>query len=302
MKILSSYITSFLEMMGSERGASNNTIESYSSDLEMASLYFKGQTIEQIETKDIKKYIEVLNIEYSRSSVSRKISVLKQFFEYLMSEKEISYNPTRVVGIPKKEAKIPKFLTEGEIGKMLSAIKSKSNDEALRIKAIILILSGSGLRVSELISLKTNSIQKVKIDNKEHFFLQVKGKGDKERIAPLTNGAKEILDKYIQFLDSDNPWLFPSTKNRNKPITRQQVANLLKKYAIQADISPEKISPHILRHSFATNILNKGIDLRSLQEILGHSDISTTQIYTHLNVPQLKNFVEENHPVSDIKN
>ncbi len=296
---LTSCLDDFLEMMRSERSSSNNTIESYNRDLNDFIEFIGLSAVETIDINLIRKYVSVLAKKYSKASISRKISAIKQFFEFLFSEKIIETNPARLLELPRKERKIPKFLTEVEIDKILVVASNKQDYESLRISLIVNILAGSGLRVSELVSLKLNSIQKTVIEGESHYFFQFVGKGDKERIAPITNQTLKALDKYIPLLEKGNLLLFPSKKGENKTITRQQVGNLLKKFALLADIDPEKISPHILRHSFATNILNKGIDLRSLQEILGHSDISTTQIYTHINLPQLKNFIEENHPLSD---
>lgn len=321
MKSLSSYIDDFLDHISSERGASQNTIESYKSDLQkFADCKKVSEDISQITSVHLKDYISCLYAEYSTSSVSRKISALKQFFEYLMSEKHINVNPAKLIELPKKAKKLPKFLTEQEILSLLEynsveAVEtdnpSNLNAETLRARLIIHLLGGSGLRVSELISLKVNAVQKAVMEEGEYFFLIVHGKGDKERIVPITNAAKELFDKYtmliygesgkMDFISSSavsDGWLFPSRKDASQHMSRQQIANILKNVAVKVGIDPAKISPHILRHSFATNLLNKGMDLRSLQEILGHSDISTTQLYTHVNSQKLKNFVEENHPLA----
>jgi len=309
--LLSSHIDSFLEMMSAERGSSKNTIDSYRKDLEQAAEYFSGRGASDISHEEVRKYISAISAGFAKSTVSRKISALKQFFGFLKSEKEITEDPTRLIELPKKDKLLPNFLTEAEILAMIDATKKDTNPQSLRMVAFIEILAGSGLRVSEIISLKKNNIQCTKIENIRQEYLMVRGKGEKERIAPLTHSAINAINAYLKIWDSfltptqkakiklssGDFWLFPS-KGGQGHITRQQVALLLKQYAIEAGLDPAKISPHVLRHSFATNILQKGIDLRVLQEILGHSDISTTQVYTHINSAQMKQFVEKNHPLA----
>lgn len=308
---LNERIEPFLEMMAAERGSSKNTMESYKRDLEQAAEYFSEKSVNEILFEDITKFLSSISKKYSKSSISRKISALKQFFGFLKSEKDLSEDPTRLIELPKKDKLLPKFLTETEISSIIEVIKNDQNSRGYRMLAFMHILSGSGLRVSEIIALKKNNIQTSIVDGMKHQYLMLKGKGDKERIAPLTNDAILSINQYIvvweEFLTksqklkyknfSGDSWLFPS-KGKTGHITRQQVANLLKTYAIKAGLDPEKISPHILRHSFATNILEKGIDLRVLQEILGHSDISTTQIYTHINSAKMRGFIERHHPLA----
>jgi integrase/recombinase XerD len=303
-----SFIDSFLEMMLAERGASKNTIESYRLDLSQAAEFFK-QPVNEINQKDIEKYISVLNKNFAKTSISRKISALKQFFNFLLTEKNISSDPTRLIELPKANKSLPSFLTPSEIENLKNEITKDKTNAAIRMLAFIEILAGSGLRVSEIISLNFNSIQSSNTENGKSYFLIVKGKGEKERIAPLTNNAVAAINEYFKIRESfitdkhnrkQMAALFPS-KSKQGFITRQQLASLLKQHAIKAGIDPEKISPHVLRHSFATNILEKGIDLRVLQEILGHSDISTTQVYTHINPARMRNFVEQNHPLANKK-
>ncbi len=296
--------------MAAERGASKNTVESYRLDLEQFAGHEK-KDISAITAEDVTVYIAAISRRFAKSSLSRKISALKQFFSFLKSEKMIAEDPTRLIELPKKDKVLPKFLTEAEVAALKQEALKDGDAQGFRIALFIDILAGSGLRVSEIISLKKNSIQNTIVEGKKHYFLLVKGKGDKERIAPLTAAAIESLEKYLvhweEFLTESQKarlkaiaggsWLFPS-KGKQGYITRQQLANLLKNYAIRAGIDPEKISPHVLRHSFATNILEKGMDLRVLQEILGHSDISTTQIYTHINISKIKDFVGKNHPLA----
>lgn len=299
MKKSSDYITSFLEMISSERGVSKNTIESYSRDLQGFSFYLSSKKISVVDVKidNIRSYLSEISSEYKESTISRKTSAIKQFFSFLLSEDEIKKDPSRLISFPKKQSNLPKFLTEKEIESLRNAVQP-SKYEDLRFLVILEILVGSGLRVSEIISLKKNSFQKNIINGETYHFLIVKGKGDKERVAPLSKSAVGVIEKYISFRKGDSNYLFPSRDNSSKSITRQQIANILKKYADIANIDREKISPHILRHSFATSSLQRGVDLRMLQEVLGHSDISTTQIYTHTNPVKLKKFIHEHHPAS----
>jgi integrase/recombinase XerD len=309
--LANNYIEMFLEMMQAERASSKNTIESYKKDLEQFSEYFSGKKIEDITSSDIRNFISYLSKNFSKSSISRKISACKQFFGFLKSEKEINEDPTRLIELPKKEKNLPNYLTEEDILKIKQTATLENNEKGLRVAVFIEILAGSGLRVSEIISLKKSNIQSTEHNNKKHYFLLIKGKGEKERIAPLSFNSYEVINEYLKHyeafltleqkakysLNKGDFWLFPS-KSKQGYITRQQVANLLKEYSLKAGLDPNKISPHVLRHSFATNILQKGLDLRVLQEILGHSDISTTQIYTHINASKMQNFLIKNHPLA----
>lgn len=313
MTSLTSVIDSFLGSLAFERNASPNTLESYKRDLLSFSENLGKVDISEITTEIILDYISSLSGEYKATSISRKISAIRQFFGFLASEKIIYKDPARLIDLPKKAKNLPKFLTTQEIENIKKAAQEEiSNPQAKRVLAFLEILSSSGLRISEAVSLKETDIQKINYQGSNKNFLIVRGKGNKERIVPLSDKTMSVLKDYLEvrkeFLDENNgriiddkKFLFPSKRAELGHISRQQAANLIKEYAIKANIDPKKISPHILRHSFATNILEKGIDLRVLQEILGHSDISTTQIYTHTNVGKLKRFVEENHPLSKRK-
>ncbi len=314
MKNSISIIDDFISMLASEKNASKNTLESYQRDLTQFSEAVKTPIL-SLNKEEINNYIESISHNFKASSISRKISAIRQFYHFLHSENIINKNPAKNILLPKKDKNLPKFLTESEI----SAIKNSALSEGetyknYRIICLIEILSEAGLRVSEVISLKISDIQKTNYAGQDKYFMIISGKGNKERLVPIKASLYQNIMKYIELqkiyfeerggetnlsinkLDRKK-YLFPSN-NKNGVLTRQQVANLLKEYAIKAGVSPSKISPHILRHSFATNILDKGLDLRVLQELLGHSDISTTQIYTHTNISKLKNFVEANHPLS----
>ncbi|MDX1949448.1 MAG: tyrosine recombinase [Rickettsiales bacterium] len=313
MKNSISAIEDFISMLASEKNASKNTLESYQRDLQQFSEAIKKPLLEA-DKNLIDEYISSLNKHFKASSISRKISAIRQFYHFLHSENHISKNPAKNILLPKKEKNLPKFLTENEIDTIKNqALLEGENYKSYRIICLLEILSQAGLRVSEVINLKITDIQKANYQGKDKYFMIISGKGNKERLVPISENLHKNISKYLVFLKDylaekqenmpkislahKKNYLFPSS-NKSGFITRQQVANILKEYALKAGISPSKISPHILRHSFATNILDKGLDLRVLQEILGHSDISTTQIYTHTNISKLKNFVEANHPLA----
>ena len=277
-------LDSFLEVMSVERGASKNTLESYKRDLEDFSENIKN--IESCTEADIEKYLRGLSKKsFAPRSVARKLSSLKQFFMYLYTEKIRPDNPTANVEAPKLGKSLPKFLTVEEVGKLLDeAAKDK------RINAMLEILYASGLRVSELIALKKNSVRSENGD----FYLFVKGKGNKERIVPLGSKAIAALNDYLAEAKPEI-WLFPSGKDH---ITRQRFGQLLKELAINAGIDRKKVSPHVLRHSFASHLLENGADLRLVQELLGHEQIATTQIYTHIQSKKLQELVNSKHPLA----
>jgi integrase/recombinase XerD len=306
---MQNYISLFLDMLSAERNASKNTIEGYQRDLNNFAEFLAGADISQTSADDIRSFLKYLESEQlKKSTIARKLSALKQFFNFLMVEKYISKNPCKVIESPRKDKKIPKFLTDEEVEQLVNVASEDNSAKGLRLQLILSLLYATGLRVSELVGLRQNMLYKKVIDNVEYHYFIIRGKGDKERIVPVEGATLAILTEYLNSIKTDdkkqskNDYIFASSsKTANKAITRHQVANILKACALKAGINPEKISPHIMRHSFATNLLENGMDLRMLQEILGHADISTTQIYTHINPARLKNFVEENHPLANKK-
>ncbi len=304
-------IDSFLEMMLAERGASQNTLTAYKTDLiDFLKFYTTIHTKKDIEnatTEDIKEYISYLTgKKLSATTSTRRISSLKQFFYFLYSEGERTDNPATNIEAPKKPIRLPKYLTIKEVDNLIETASLDKSPEGIRFSAMLEIIYAAGLRVSELVSLKLLSLQKTTTkDNKDIYYLIVNGKGNKERIAPLNNSAVDILNTYIGYRgvflsgSKDAGWLFPSN-SKTGYLTRQRFNQLLDKLAIEAGMYDKKISPHILRHSFASHLLNNGADLRILQELLGHSDISTTQIYTHIADERLKQVVQKHHPLAVI--
>ena len=270
---------------------SKNTIESYKRDLTQFN-NFIDKKVTDIEDSDIKKYLKELNIlKESNKTVARFISSLRTFYKFLIIEKIVTKNPLENIELPKLNKSLPKTLDEEDIDKLLN-IKLTDN-YSFRNKAMIELMYATGLRVTELINLK---IQDIDINM---ALLRTMGKGSKERIIPIGDYALHYLELYIlNYRDSMlkkeyKDYLF--LNNNGKQMTRQGFFKILKKIAVENEIEKD-FSPHTLRHSFATHLLNHGADLRSIQELLGHSDISTTQIYTHVSNKQLKENYNEYHP------
>ena len=284
------YIEEFIDYLRYEKKYSENTIASYQNDLKKAYIFFK-KDFKDLSKKDIQNYIQSLSKKESASSVSRTISTLKSFYKFLEINKYTKSNPLGTISNPKTIKKLPKVLSEEEVDKLLD-INLKTNFD-YRNKAMLELMYSSGLRVSELINLKVNDI------DLKNASVRIFGKGSKERIVPLDDYAIEALDNYIKyqrkslFKHGENNYLF--LNNHGNKMTRQGFFKILQKIAKEKNIKSE-LSPHTLRHSFATHLLKHGADLRSIQELLGHSDISTTQIYTHITSERLQKNYEEFHP------
>lgn len=305
-------IRAFLDTRKIDRGCSLNTIQAYERDLEQfrATLPSPDLTIPQIETSHVHTYLKSLTqVKIKASSLARKISSLKQFFKFCVLELDLSINPMDTIRPPQPGKKIPKFQSTDQITTLLQTLETGLDYEdvaedlraALRARdqAMFLLLYATGLRVSELISLKQKNID-LKLS-----YVRVLGKGEKERIVPFAPVAQEVLKTYLA--QSRDTFLRDKRKHgkpvpeeiflsyRGEPLTRQAFWLTLKKIAFQAGIS-QSISPHQLRHSFATHLLQAGMNLRSLQTLLGHSDVSTTQIYTHIAPEHLKQIHKKYHP------
>ena len=284
------YIEKYLDYLKFERHLSSNTILSYKNDLIDLCIYFNNNIL-NIEGKNASKYIHSLTL--NPRSIAHHITVLNSFYGFLISEEIISINPFENIRLPKLGEKLPNYLEEDEINKLLDINLETPYD--YRNKAMFELLYATGLRVTELINLQITDI------DLENAFLKVLGKGSKERIVPINDVAIKYMKIYINdyypllLKGKVSTYLFIS--NANKPISRQGFFKIIKKEAKEKGIEKE-ISPHVLRHSFATHLLNHGADLRIIQELLGHSDISTTQIYTHLVNDKIKNDYEEYHPRS----
>ena len=296
-------VENFLEVLASEKGLSKNTLYSYKIDLDQFIKFIKKKNIKTKEftDRDIKEFISNFkNKGYEKSTVSRKISSLTHFFNFLLDEKEIDSNPLSNFEIPKQSKKLPIILSNKHIDKILEFTKQDQSAKGIRLYAMIEILYATGIRVSELVEMKLSSIYEDK------NFLLVSGKGNKERLVPISKKTRETLDKYLtirsHFVSEkiNSIWLFPSKQSSVGHITRQRFNQLLNELNLRADLRIKNISPHKLRHAFATHLLENGMDLRSLQQILGHADISTTQIYTHVLKERLKEIIKDNHPLSKV--
>ena len=289
------HVEAFLEMLMAERGASLNTRIAYENDLRHFAKATK-RDIASAEGRDVRAYIERLARDgFDASTAARRLSTLRQFFRFLLSENVRADDPSATVDAPKRGRRLPKVLLETEITGLLDAARALDGDQGLRAMALLEVLYAAGLRVSELLSLPVSAAAA------RGGVLIVRGKGNKERMVPLTRAAKEALKCWLPAREKRNgdssPWLFPSP-NRKKHLTRQWFAQLLKELAIDAGLDPRRVSPHVLRHAFASHLLAHGADLRVVQEMLGHADVATTQIYTHVLEERLKNAVREHHPLA----
>jgi integrase/recombinase XerD len=325
-------IGSFLNKILVEDALAPNSIAAYRRDLKLFVEFLQNYKktdlnldISKVTLEDLKNYIYDLHEkQLESSSLTRKISVLKNFYQFLVDENIIDFNPAFYLQRPKMEVKLPKVLSEEEIFKLLDAANKDDSEFGIRLSCLLEILYASGLRVSELVSLPISALSCLPADldaqNCTSNYLIVKGKGNKERIAPLNGPALKILKKYLELRHNlgqeKSKWLFVGKYRSNKDIfkpkkpttllkgdshlTRQRLHQMLKELAINANVDPARVHPHVIRHSFASHLLNQGMDLRILQELLGHSDISTTQIYTHILDSKLKELVFKNHPLTKI--
>jgi integrase/recombinase XerD len=284
-------INKYIDYLTFERKLSKNTIASYSNDLTDLYNYFNEELI-HVSKEDALKYIQSLSYLNARS-LAHHITVLKSFYSFLVDDKIMAYNPFEMIISPKLPQKLPKFLTEDEVNKLLDV--KLDTPYSYRNKAMLETMYATGMRVSELINLQFNDL------NLKDAYIIVLGKGKKERIVPLNDAAIKYLTIYLNeyrnniLKNKDSSYLFIS--NARKPITRQGFFKIIKQECARAGINKD-VSPHVLRHSFATHLLAHDADLRVIQELLGHSDITTTQIYTHVIDTKVKKDYEEYHPHS----
>jgi integrase/recombinase XerD len=298
----------FLEMLAAERGAALNTQEAYRRDLAAfgAFLAARGRRLENAGAEDIRAFMgRLAQAGMAPRTAARRLSALRQFYRFLVSEGRRGDDPSAEVDSPRQGRALPKILSEQEVGALLDKAHEGEGPEALRLAAVVELLYATGLRVSELVGLRLAAAQR------DQRLLIVHGKGGKERMVPLSPAARRSLSDYLTVRDrflpgagkagtgvkASSPWLFPSRAAAGH-ITRHRVAQLLKELAREAGIDPAKVSPHVLRHAFASHLLDHGADLRALQKMLGHADISTTQIYTHVLSERLKSLVREHHPLA----
>ncbi|MBN9560667.1 MAG: site-specific tyrosine recombinase XerD [Alphaproteobacteria bacterium] len=288
------YVEAFLEMLAAERGAARNTLAAYHADLTDFSGFAaaRGAVCSDADAGLLQAYMAGLQASgLSARTAARRLSALRQFHRFLLREGVRSDDPSQLLDTPKLPQSLPKYLSEQEVDALLAAAGRRSGRAGLLARAALEILYASGLRVSELLALPRAAL------TGDSAVLLVRGKGGKERMVPLSDEAKRAAAAMIAGEKADGRWLFPGRDPRHS-MTRQGFALLLKQVALDAGLDPARVSPHVLRHSFASHLLARGADLRSLQLLLGHADIATTQIYTHVLAERLQRLVEEHHPLA----
>jgi integrase/recombinase XerD len=306
-------LSAFLDMLAAERGAARNTQDAYGRDLNdyLGHLQRTGHELLDVETAEIQSYVAALGARrLAGSTLARRISAIRQFHKFLYVDRRRGDDPTAALEGPRRHKSAPAVLSIAEVDRLLSTAREGVSDEkrplgermrAARLYALLETLYASGLRVSELVSLPKSAARS------RDPFIAIKGKGGRERLVPLTKRAKEALGAYRALLEAKSPtlaaapFLFPSDSHSGH-MTRQAFARDLKGVATVAGINAREISPHALRHAFASHLLQNGADLRVVQELLGHADISTTQIYTHVLDERMRAMVRDLHPLSDASN
>jgi integrase/recombinase XerD len=295
------WIEAFLEMMAAERAAAPNTLKAYEKDLADADAWLavRGPDLAGAEPAAIEAYFASLGARgLAPATAARRRSAVRQFYRFVLGEGWRPDDPSRRVDAPKKGRPLPKVLTRDEVDALIVAAGAKDGAAGLRLAAMIELIYASGLRISELTSLSLAAFAH------DPAYLIVRGKGGRERLAPLNGAARAAVKTYLparkSFLPKaakESPWLFPSRAAGGR-LTARRFAQLLDEAARDAGVDPAKVSPHVLRHAFATHLLEGGADLRVVQTLLGHADIATTQIYTHVTEGRLREVVETKHPLA----
>ena len=303
------HLEAFLEMMSAERGAAGNTLTSYRNDLTDAAAVLRGvkTSLLAATSDDLRRYLaDVSSRGFAASSQARRLSALRQFYRFLYAEGLRDDDPTGVLDSPRKAMSLPKTMSVDQVSVLIGQARMEADEPGLepaehlarlRRMALIELLYATGMRVSELVGLSAS----VAAQDDDRFLI-VRGKGNKERLVPLSSAAREALADYVachrtRDPDSDSPFLFPS-RSASGHLPRQVFARELKELATRCGLDAAKLSPHILRHAFASHLLQNGADLRVVQELLGHADISTTQIYTHVLEERLQKLVSNHHPLA----
>jgi integrase/recombinase XerD len=288
-------IERFLEMMAAEAGAAKNTLAAYRSDLMLASGVLVGRL--SSATADDLTRVGAAWLDLSKATVARKSAALRRFFAFLLEEGHRADDPGAALPRPGASRGLPKVLDHADIDRLFAAIAERlardlPDPNDLRLSTLVELLYGSGLRATELVSLPRRAVAP------DRPYLILRGKGGKERLVPLSDRARAAVAAWRAHVPADSPWLFPSGKSY---LSRIRLYQLLKALAAEAGIAPERVSPHVLRHAFATHLLAGGADLRALQAMLGHADIATTEIYTHVEASHLVALVNARHPLADEK-
>ncbi|QKS00864.1 tyrosine recombinase [Sphingomonas sp. CL5.1] len=287
-------IERFLEMMAAQAGAARNTIAAYRSDLLLASEALGGG-LADADTAALERLSESW-LDLSRSSVARKSAALRRFYAFLADEGLRGDDPGKALPRPGTRRALPRTLSHADIDRLFATIAARlardpPDPTDRRMEALLELLYGSGLRATELVSLPRNAIQP------DRPFLILRGKGGRERLVPVSDRARAAVARWREHVAAERPFLFPSGKGH---LSRVRLYQLVRALAGEAGIPPERISPHVLRHAFATHLLEGGADLRALQSMLGHADIATTEIYTHVDSRRLVELVNERHPLVDV--
>jgi integrase/recombinase XerD len=304
------YMEYFFEMLIAERGATENTISSYKKDIKDLFDYLESNHIalEKVTSFIVKDFIaELSKKNLGAKTIGRKISALRQFFTFLVSDRILKENPTLNIIMPKRPESVPKALSKDMLSQLIETAYNDVTKEGLRDYAMLEILYSTGMRISELVALEMKSLEGFSSDSEINLLI-VKGKGQKERAVILNQKACKALKNYLnirsKFLSAGTKvnWVFPSISKNKKiiHISRQRFGQILKGIAIKSNIDSSIISPHKIRHSFATHMLDNGANLRIVQELLGHSDISSTQIYTKVSDSKAKKLLLDKHPLSQI--
>ena len=295
------HVDRFLEMMSAERGAAENSLQAHGRDLMhyMAFLEARGVSLLASSSDDIRAYLASLEtLGFARTTAARRLSAVRQFHQFVHGEGVAASNPAAIVESPKTGRPLPKTLSIQDINLLLaearvrvSQAEGKARFKAERLYCLLELLVATGLRVSELVGLTVRAV------TSDDAFLAIRGKGGRERLVPISDQARKVLKDYLKTLGAEAKWLFPS-HGASGCLTRQHFALELKALASACGIDASKISPHVLRHAFASYLLECGADLRAVQQMLGHADISTTQIYTHVQAGRLQAVVESHHPLA----
>ena len=303
MRESDNHLAAFLEMISSERGAAQNTLDAYERDLSdfLSFLDARARAPLAADAKDIQAYLAHMTAEgLAATSRARRLSSVRQYFKFLAAEGLIVTDPASGLSGPKRQRALPRTLSVAEVDRLLEASAKRSAGQegrnlfrALRFHCLLEILYATGMRVTELVSLPRSVLRG------DRRILTIKGKGGRERLVPLNPAAREALDRYLVVSGrfDNSQWLFAS-KAAEGHVTRQGFAQDLKDVALEAGLDAMRVSPHVLRHAFASHLLDRGADLRAVQQLLGHADISTTEIYTHVLQERLKKLVNEHHPLA----
>jgi integrase/recombinase XerD len=293
-------LEAFLEMLSAERGAARLTLVAYRNDLIDLSgfLAARGIALDGAESGALHDYLAAAGTRrLAPRTLARRLSAIRQFYRFLLTESFRADDPTSGLDTPRLGRPLPKMLSEAEVARLIATSQAWPNEEGVRLRCVLELLYATGLRISELVTLPAAAAQR------DPRFMLVRGKGGKERMVPLSPPSRQALAEYLacrpQFLPDGKPsrYLFPS-RGREGHLTRQRCGQLLKELALGANLDPARLSPHVLRHAFASHLLDHGADLRSVQQMLGHADIATTQIYTHVQSDRLRRLVEAAHPLA----